>query len=186
MKDWEVIEDGKYSDLYENGYPDGDPDLLTTWGQVALDTSILDLGCGNGRLSTIYKNYTGIDVASSVIEINKKKYPDKEFMHCGLSEATEVFKDKTFDTVVCADVIEHLPPDHVVGIIEKISEINSDNFLFGVSTRASRLLAKNGDNLHLTVWPPNKWLEIFGTHYKIVNWQMKNPNLIYIKCHKKG
>lgn len=185
MQEWEKVEDDKYSDLYENGYPDGDPEKLPKWAKTDYNGSVLDLGCGKGRLSLMYSNYIGVDVAASVIAMNKEKYPNKEFIHCGMSEVNEILSDRKFDLVVCADVIEHLPPDEVVSVIKHIGHIDANLFLFGVSTRASRLLAKNGDNLHLTVMPPKKWIEIFEKYYKILDWHMANTSLIYIKCIKK-
>jgi SAM-dependent methyltransferase len=41
--------------------------------------SILDAGCGYGRMSTYFPNYLGIDLSPDFIEEALKLYPDKKF-----------------------------------------------------------------------------------------------------------
>lgn len=43
------------------------------------DKRVLDVGCGYGRLSDIFANYTGIDFSSEMIKLAKKLHPDKIF-----------------------------------------------------------------------------------------------------------
>ncbi|MDO8513055.1 MAG: class I SAM-dependent methyltransferase [bacterium] len=72
---------------------------------------ILDLGCGNGRLSEIFENsgieYIGVDISEKLIKIARSKYPNKSF------QVVEFFKllfpDNYFDKVYCLSVLHHIP-----------------------------------------------------------------------------
>jgi SAM-dependent methyltransferase len=116
-------------DLYEDQALAWDKTRSEIWEKTVTDfiskikpnSSILDLGCGNGRL---YKQlsvvsfqlsdqkseikYTGIDPSKKLIEINKEKYPDAKFeVGDGLT-----LKDKNkYDYVFCLAVLHHIPSE---------------------------------------------------------------------------
>jgi len=97
---------------------------------------VLDIGCGNGRLSQLIsaENYIGIDISDKLIEIAKKKYPDKRFV---LSEPLKFpFENQSFDIAICLAVLHHIP-----------SKQSRAEFLKEIK----RILKPNG-KLILTVW----------------------------------
>ena len=53
---------------------------------------VLDVACGYGRFSPMFKNYTGIDFCPEMITLARNTYPDKRFL-----EATDI--DETFDVI---------------------------------------------------------------------------------------
>lgn len=72
---------------------------------------ILDLGCGNGRLSEIFQgkniDYWGIDFSNELIEIAKKRYPQLRFQ---AADALNLpFPDDFFDKVFSIAVLHHIP-----------------------------------------------------------------------------
>jgi ubiquinone/menaquinone biosynthesis C-methylase UbiE len=94
------------------------------------NTSILDLGCGNGRLYPLIQSlneeknfnlhYLGVDPASELIQIAKSKYENES--HPKLFEITDGFslnnktkpsnlnlKDQEFDQVISIAVLHHIP-----------------------------------------------------------------------------
>ena len=44
------------------------------------DAKVLDFGCGYGRMSDMFTNYTGIDFSEEMIKLAKKKYHNKTFI----------------------------------------------------------------------------------------------------------
>ncbi len=98
---------------------------------------VLDLGCGNGRLSEFLKQkdvtYLGVDNNSKFIEIAKKNFPEEKFM---LGDMVKVDTDESFDNILCIAAYHHLPnkEDRVAAALEM-----------------HRLLKKDGV-LILTVW----------------------------------
>ena len=69
---------------------------------LKVNGKVLDVGCGYGRTSKWFKDYTGIDVSEDFIKRAKYLYPDKTFI-CQDIKKTD-FKDKEFDWAVCLSV----------------------------------------------------------------------------------
>ena len=74
-------------------------------------SSVLDIGCGFGHWYEALKDikgvdYLGVDYSKEMIERAKKRYPDARFM---VGDAYKLkFADKSFDYVLCFDVLRHL------------------------------------------------------------------------------
>ncbi len=76
---------------------------------VDSNQKVLDLGCGNGRFSELFnqKQYVGIDISENLVEVARKKYPDKKFIvYDGLNLP---FSENSFDLVFSIAVFHHLP-----------------------------------------------------------------------------
>lgn len=74
--------------------------------------SVLDLGCGTGTLADFYKGeYTGVDISNIAIEQAKqtRRFGSKFF--CDDIFNPELFGNFQFDTIVIAEVLEHLDDD---------------------------------------------------------------------------
>lgn len=63
---------------------------------------VLDAGCGYGRASEWFKDYTGVDFSPDFIEKSRSKYPNKKFVLASLKSLP--FQDKEFDWVVCVSI----------------------------------------------------------------------------------
>ncbi len=69
---------------------------------IPQDSKVLDAGCGYGRWSHKFKNYTGVDFSPDFLSKAKSKYPDKEFIQSKLEVLP--FKDKEFDWAFCVSI----------------------------------------------------------------------------------
>lgn len=69
---------------------------------IPKDSKVLDAGCGYGRWSTKFENYSGVDFSPDFLLMAKKKYPNKEFTQAKLEELP--FKDKEFDWAFCVSI----------------------------------------------------------------------------------
>jgi len=78
--------------------------------------SILDVGCGSGRDSSIFHNkgfqVTGIDLSENLIAIAKENFPDLEFIHGSMTKLP--FPDKSFDGLWVHASLLHLETDEEV------------------------------------------------------------------------
>jgi O-antigen biosynthesis protein len=73
--------------------------------------TVLDVGCGNGATGEEIKKkgakkVVGIELSKTLVKEAEKRMD--EVLLCDLDEKTLLFKEKSFDVIICADVIEHL------------------------------------------------------------------------------
>lgn len=87
------------------------PELLKRVSNVKDGDSILDVGCGNGRLLEALKdkkiNYLGIDNSENLIALAQKNYPDNKFVVGNILDLEEL-KEK-YNFVISVAVLHHLP-----------------------------------------------------------------------------
>ncbi|MFA5070416.1 MAG: class I SAM-dependent methyltransferase [Patescibacteria group bacterium] len=107
--------------------------------------TILDAGCGNGRLSEIFEkikvNYIGIDSSERLIATARVKYPSLKFEVADILEL--IFPDGQFDVVFLIAVLQHVPSN----------ELRLEAF-----KNIYRILKPDG-HLLMTNW--NLWQDIF-------------------------
>jgi len=70
---------------------------------------ILDLGCGTGRLTSLFsaKGYTGIDISQTVITLARRH---KTYHFATMNAAKLDFADNTFDAILVGGVLHHIAP----------------------------------------------------------------------------
>ena len=107
---------------------------------------VLDLGCGNGRLTELLKysniEYVGIDGSQKLIKLAKEKYPNSKFIQGNVLKLP--FEDNSFDKVISIAVLHHIPSEELrVQFFKEIKRILKPN---------SKLI--------LTVW--NFWPSLFN------------------------
>ncbi len=99
---------------------------------------ILDLGCGNGRLVTLFRgrtvDYLGVDKAEKLIEVARKQYPARKFLKADALSLP--LPSNYFDKIFSIAVFHHLP---------------SKKLRIKFLREARRVLKPNG-LLILTVW----------------------------------
>lgn len=102
------------------------------------DDTVLDLGCGDGRLLEVIGdekvNYVGADVSENLLKIARARYPKTKFIK--ISGVKLPFGNESFDTVFALAVFHHIPSFTLRA--KFISEIK-------------RVLKKDG-KVVLTVW----------------------------------
>lgn len=87
------------------------PELNRLVSEIKDGASILDVGCGNGRLIDSFSdkqiNYLGVDGSEELIKLASSNYPDYKFLVCDILELDSL-KEKR-DLVFSVAVIHHLP-----------------------------------------------------------------------------
>ncbi|MBN2663429.1 MAG: class I SAM-dependent methyltransferase [Bacteroidales bacterium] len=103
---------GKYIDKQERL-------ILDKLLKVLSENYVLDLGCGTGRF--LDKANFGIDASKKMIEIARKKYPNKNLFV--KDAACTEFESQKFDIVFSFHLLMHLPKTKIIEIIAEAHRI---------------------------------------------------------------
>jgi methionine biosynthesis protein MetW len=80
------------------------------------DSDCLDFGCGDGRTSGLWlsghaRSYVGLDVSANAVELAQEAGLDARVLEDG---SHVPFDDRSFDAIVCIEVLEHVFEPQVV------------------------------------------------------------------------
>ncbi len=118
------------------------PGVVRAVAEIPPGDSVLDLGCGNGRLAAYLAEnghtgrYVGIDTSANLIEIaRQQEIPKTAFIQADLAASTwaEKLLQQEFDTILCFATLHHIPS----------SELRTRFF-----KQVRGLLAKDGNFIH--------------------------------------
>ena len=62
-----------------------------------------------------------------------------------------------FDMVICTDVLEHIPEDEVLTVLSELINHTNKVLFLAIATRPAHKKFGNGENVHLSIWPKEKW-----------------------------
>ena len=132
---------------------------LKIWQQYSAlfhGKSILDIGCGTGRLAGMLLEQGfevgAVDIADNAIDPDLREVLKPYFTRTTL---WDMDLGRMFDMGVCADVMEHLPEDKVIPSLERI-KAHCRTVLFVIAGYPS---THKGIILHLTLKDGNWWQE---------------------------
>lgn len=74
--------------------------------------------------------------------------------------------DDTYDAVICADVMEHIPEDNVDHVIEQVNSRANKVAFYVISANLTSTVLPNGENAHITRMPASWWKEKIMKHAK--------------------
>ena len=92
------------------------------------DYSVLDLCCGNGNVSDglFFQKITGVDIYEPYLKEYEKNVRNSNTIIFDLSKIHDeylTFQNKSFDTVICLDGVEHLLKEDAIKLINRIEDI---------------------------------------------------------------
>jgi len=146
------------------------PDLKPFLAEVPTYATVLDVGCGNGRLLLgLPKNidYTGIDFSTVLLEKAVNNHPKAHFLEADITKP-DAWKDlPPFDYIFCIAVIHHLDNRH--------------DQLFVLKQIKNHL--KPGGKCLITAW--NLWQPKLLRHHLDIKTKIKNLRHLYIPFQGK-
>lgn len=82
-------------------------DIINLVQNVDQNSTVLDYGCGNGRVCKLFepKSYRGVDPSEELIKIAKLSYPEYSF---SIIKPLEIPHGCTYDAVICLSMIHHV------------------------------------------------------------------------------
>lgn len=152
----------RYSKLYrDRAYPKGNPERLCVWAGCEPWLPVIDLGCGRASLASVFFNYTGVDFTGEgfkgVSIISKfSKLVVASFVGADAFTSMPEVMEKEYELAICADVMEHIPPEDVEAVLRAFEKIKTKRIVFSIACFESRWKDESG-GLHLTVREPEWW-----------------------------
>lgn len=125
-------------------------------------TKVVDFGCGTGRASLAFKK-RGFEVVSLDFAINCLDDGLADELDFRVANLWEGF-DAPGDYGFCCDVMEHIPRDHVDGVLANIRKAVPNAF-FNIAFTPDVFGEVIGQTLHLTVKPPEWWQAKLREHW---------------------
>lgn len=94
--------------------------------------SVLDLGCSNGRYPLLYQHLGASEVLGvDGLDPSATALPPEAYRQADLQEPLDL--NRTFDLVVCLEVVEHLHPEATPVIFDTIARHAEDMILFSMA-----------------------------------------------------
>jgi 2-polyprenyl-3-methyl-5-hydroxy-6-metoxy-1,4-benzoquinol methylase len=88
-----------------------------------LGNDVLEVGCGNGNFTVFLaqqsQKVTSLDLDESYIRMTKSRLAGQANVEVLLADATTIGLQRSFDTVIMLDVLEHIEDD--IGMLKKLS-----------------------------------------------------------------
>jgi len=128
---------------------------------------VLDAGCGTGRLSSRLLDagfsVRALDIAHNCLDPEPREKLGDDF-YVGCLWDVHSFR---VDAVVCVDVMEHIPTEHVDDVLSNLYEWGAHGYC-NVALFHDGFGRRIGETLHLTVKPVSWWLPKLppGAEYK--------------------
>lgn len=130
--------------------------------------SVLDVGCHNGNLVAFLASQSyacfGMDINEDLIISAKQSFPQLQFL---VGSADNIpFHDKSFDTCICLDVIEHVTND--LHTLRELARIARHNIIIQVP-REDEISLPSGVTYRHYIDPTHNRYYTLETWYQIVN-----------------
>jgi 2-polyprenyl-3-methyl-5-hydroxy-6-metoxy-1,4-benzoquinol methylase len=113
----------------------------------------LDYGCGKGKLAEV---------------LPVKQYDPAIPEHSKLPEPADI--------VICSDVLEHIEPEYLDGVLNHLRELTRTAGYFVISLREASKTLPDGRNAHLIVQPAIWWIAKLSM-FEIVSQEIKDKTL---------
>ena len=146
------------------------PDLKPFLNKVKSGSSVLDIGCGNGRLLLGLPKkikYTGLDISDKLLKEAEKANPEHKFIETDITKSSIWHHLPQYDYIFCVAVMHHLPTQ------------KEHTFVLG---QIKKHLKPKGSCL-LTVW--NLWQPQYLKHHLDLKAKIHNLHHVYIPFQGK-
>ncbi len=101
--------------------------ILVKYKDAYYNKNILDIGCGAGRTSHYFRNftdqYTGVDYSEGMIDYCVRQYPELTFKHCDVRDLS-CFDDGEFDFIMFSyNGIDYIGHSDRIKALSEISRV---------------------------------------------------------------
>lgn len=131
-------------------------------------TSLLDFGCGKGRLFEALK-------------------VDHRMTLQAYDPAVPRFREPPIPSqmVTCIDVLEHIEPDRLEDVLDELQRLTLEVGIFSVCTVAAMKTLPDGRNAHLIQQPMEWWLPKFWSRFDLQSLQRMDENNFFVVVYAR-
>ena len=166
-RDLERLEREKYEKVWEDDryrrYSPGEGLVHEAFMSMNMKPgdSLIDYGCGTGRALEHFIGWgltvTGVDIAENCMET------DVNFVRACLWNLPDLQSTWGY----CTDVMEHIPEEMVLPVLEQIAERSERGVFFQIAlTKDASGPLILGEPLHLTVKPMDWWFDVLSQFWQ--------------------
>jgi len=124
--------------------------------------TFIDVGCACGHSTSIMSGFHpgqwhGVDFDDKMVEAAREFFPDIRFF--AFSDIRQLYTAGQFDSVVCSEVIEHVPDDY--GLVEQLWAITGRKLILITPNRVV------DDPGHIRVYGGKKLHKLFDMDAKV-------------------
>ena len=137
------------------------PPNVAWWNLDKGGRSILDLGCGQGTAMKFINRYQkfltlGVDIFMPYLRECKGQGTHNEYVLCDILSLP--FQGKSFDIVLCMEVLEHLPKEEGLELIKAIEGIARKQLIITtpVGMYKQEAFSDNPHQKHRSAWSPGE------------------------------
>lgn len=97
--------------------------------------SILDIGCGSGRLFGLFREkqierILGIDISSKALTLANRRFPEYKTIRARLDDLGEKeFGSARFDLAISSRVLQHIHPENIEIAIKKLCSLSTSIYI---------------------------------------------------------
>jgi SAM-dependent methyltransferase len=116
--------------------------LLTRWGLLDGEPSVLDIGCGIGQYASLTDGrYVGVDLNCPYVDHARRRRGDERHVFRCVDAADLVPEGRRFDLVLMVDFLHHLPHSAALSVLTTAAELCSGHVvsLEPVTEQANRV-----------------------------------------------
>ena len=158
--------------------------------------SLLDVGCGNGRVMKFINKHkrffsVGVDIFELAIREAQRQESHDGYVLCDVQQLP--FQRKSFDIVLCMEVLEHLERNEGVVLLQTLEEIARMQIIITTPVGLYKQDAFNGNlyQQHKSIWSPNELkrlgFKVRGVQIRGINFTTgllsRLPRLLRIPIH---
>lgn len=110
-------------------------------------TSLLDYGCGKTTLANSLPQFKITNYDPCIPRWSARPGPH--------------------DLVACTDVMEHIEPEFIDGVLDDIRSLAKKVAFFSISTRLAAKTLPDGRNTHISIHPYTWWFEKLASRWRV-------------------
>jgi SAM-dependent methyltransferase len=130
------------------------PSLLPLLKDIKPTDSILDLGCGNGRLLTALdhpQKYLGVDFSETLLLEAEKLHPHHLFRRGDLTDSATFEALDRYDYVFCLAVLHHLDLDQQKILLQRVKPLGGKLILSVWDLTKTQYKPQEGNPQHVLI-----------------------------------